>query len=108
MLAVGVEAACEPPPRGPQPAADPTERLVDPLLIKRALGLLPNQAQQVDELRIVVEHLLEMRNEPARIGRVAGEPAAEMIVDAALGHRVERLDDRIAIGRLPGALPGPP
>ena len=66
------------------------------------------KVERIDELGIVVEHLLEMRNEPARIGRIAGEPAAEMIVDAALAHRIEGLHDRIAIGRLAGALPGPP
>ena len=108
MLAVGIEAACEAAFPGHHLAADPSERLIDPLSIQRALRLLPNHGQQIDELGVVIEHLLEMRDEPARIGRVAGEPAAEMIVNAALGHRVERLHDRIAIGRLAGALPGPP
>src|SRR6266481_8937568 len=49
-----------------------------------------------------------MRHEPARIGRIAREAAAEMIVDAALAHRVERLDDSVAVRRLAAALPGMP
>src|SRR5579875_3501182 len=49
-----------------------------------------------------------MRHEPARIGRIAGEAAAQMVVDAALAHRRERLVDGVAIGRLAAALPGPP
>ena len=50
---------------------------------------------QLDELRIVVEHLLEMRHEPALIDAVAREAAAEMIVDAALRDMGERQVDRL-------------
>ena len=42
------------------------------------------------ELGVVVEHLLEVRDEPDRVGRVAVEAAAELVVDPAVGHRVER------------------
>ena len=42
------------------------------------------------ELRLVVEHLLEMRHEPALVHRVAMEAAAELIVHAALGHLAQR------------------
>ena len=38
------------------------------------------------ELRVVVEHLLEMRHEPFGIHRVARKSAAELVVDAAGGH----------------------
>ena len=38
------------------------------------------------ELRLVVEHLFEVRDVPARIGGVAVEAAAEVVVDAARGH----------------------
>ena len=38
------------------------------------------------ELALVVEHLLEVRDEPALVDRVAMEAAAELIVHAALGH----------------------
>ena len=43
-------------------------------------------AEQVEELRVVVEHLLEMGREPTLVGGVAGEAAAQMVVDAALAH----------------------
>src|SRR5437868_218959 len=49
-----------------------------------------------------------MRDEPARVCGIPSEPAAEMVVDAALAHRVERFYDRIAIGRLAAVLPRPP
>ena len=45
---------------------------------------------QVDEQRVVVEHLLEVRHEPALVDRVAREAAAEVIVDAALADVGER------------------
>ena len=38
------------------------------------------------ELRLVVQHLLEVRHEPVLVHRVAMEAAAELIVHAALGH----------------------
>ena len=67
------------------------ERLVAPVQVERVLGLLPDEGHQIDEFGVVVEHFLEMRHEPARVGRIPGEPAAEMIVDAALAHRIEGL-----------------
>ena len=42
------------------------------------------------ELGVVVEHLLEVRHQPVGVGRVAMEAAAELVVDPAVGHRVER------------------
>ena len=42
-----------------------------------------------DEQGVVVEHLFKVRDQPAFIGRVPCEAAAEMIVDAAVGHFVE-------------------
>ena len=42
------------------------------------------------EQRVVVEHLLEVGDEPGLVDRVAGEAAADLVVDAAVGHRVER------------------
>ena len=35
-----------------------------------------------NQARLVVEHLLEVRDRPCLVGRVAGESAAEMVVDA--------------------------
>ena len=52
--------------------------------IKRVFRFAPGLGQQLDEQRIVIEHFLEMRHEPALVDAVAREAAAEMIVDAAL------------------------
>ncbi len=38
------------------------------------------------ELRVVVQHLLEVRYMPARVRGVARKAAADMVVDAASGH----------------------
>jgi hypothetical protein len=43
------------------------------------------------EQRVVVEHLLEVRHEPPLVDRVAVEAAADEVVHAAGGHRVEGL-----------------
>ncbi len=45
------------------------------------------------ELCVVVEHLLEMRDRPCRLGGVAEEAAADVIVDAAGRDRVDCLAD---------------
>ena len=48
-------------------------------------------ALQVDarELRVVVEHLLEVRHQPALVHRVAVEAAADLVVHAAARHHLE-------------------
>ncbi len=49
------------------------------------------------QLRVVVEHLLEVRHHPVGVDGVAGEPAAELVVDPAARHRLQRCG-----GHLPG------
>ena len=44
---------------------------------------------------IVVQHLLEMRNQPALVGGVACEPTADMIVDPPCRHSIERTRDHL-------------
>src|SRR5262249_4503615 len=51
---------------------------------------LPRGEVDGGELRVVVEHLLEVRDLPGRVGRVAMETAADVIVDAARRHLLER------------------
>ncbi len=51
------------------------------------------------ELGVVVEHLLEVRDEPAGIRRVAMEAAAELVVDAAGRHGVERPAGHVELDR---------
>ena len=45
------------------------------------------------ELGIIVEHLLEMRNEPVGVHGITREAAAELIADAASGHRLACVQD---------------
>src|SRR3974390_1137727 len=49
--------------------------------------------QQLEQLRVVVKHLLEMRHQPALVDRVTREAAAEMVVNAALAHTFKRVLD---------------
>ena len=61
------------------------------------------RGQQLQELGVVVEHLLEVRHEPVGIDRVAGEAAAEMVVDAALADARERVQHAVAQGPVAAA-----
>ena len=67
------------------------ERLLDDPPVARLAGRLPAVEVADGELRVVVEHLLEVRHEPALVDRVAVEAAADEVVHAARRHRVERL-----------------
>ncbi len=44
------------------------------------------EGQQLQDLRIIVQHLFEMRHQPGLIRRIACEPAADMIINPALRH----------------------
>jgi hypothetical protein len=50
-----------------------------------------------DEQRVVVEHLLEVRHEPALVDRVPVEAAADEVVHPARRHRVERRGDQVEL-----------
>ena len=103
MLTVGIEARGEAALGAAHLARHPADGLGDPLRIELALLVLPDQGQEIDELGIVVEHLLEMRHQPACIDGVARVAAAEMVVDAAL-RDVRRGSGR----RHRGGAPSPP
>ena len=61
----------------------------------------PGARVQLGQLGVVVEHLLEVGHQPGRVGRVAGEAAAELVVDAPGGHAVERRGEhRQRVGRV--------
>jgi hypothetical protein len=51
-------------------------------------GELPGVGVHAQELGVVVQHLLEVGHQPAPVGRVAVEAAAELVEDAAGGHPV--------------------
>jgi hypothetical protein len=60
---------------------------------------LPGKRQQLQELGVVVQHLLEMRDEPSFVDRIARESAAEVVVDAALADVGQR-----GLDGVPGAV----
>ena len=88
-FAVGVERCGEGSAFRHHLAQEPVDRLGDADGEQLLLPLAPDIRHQLDEQRVVVEHLLEMRHEPAVVDAVAREAAAEMIVDAALGDMDE-------------------
>jgi hypothetical protein len=51
------------------------------------------------EQRVVVEHLLEVRDDPPRVDAVAGEPAADLVVHAAGRHPAQRVQRHLALSR---------
>src|ERR1019366_6296874 len=55
------------------------------------------------DLRLVVEHFLEVGYEPAVVHAVAMESAAELIVHAALGHLAEGEQHHVEGLAVPGA-----
>ena len=79
--------------------------------VARDLGVAGLAADQIGieiqlrQLRVVVEHLLEVRHEPFGIHRVAGEAAAQVIVNAARGHAVAGVQhhaDGLVVAEAPG------
>ena len=89
-VGVGVLAGGERPVVGRQLADHVVERPDRDRAIALVAGERPGVQVDPRELRVVVQHLLEMRHEPAGVGRVAVEAAAELVAQAAVGHRVER------------------
>ncbi len=80
-----VEAALRPAHLPQGPVEDPLADLAPALV---AQGLEPVEVRP-GEQRVVVEHLLEVRDQPGAVDRVAGEAAPDLVVDAAVRHPVE-------------------
>ena len=55
---------------------------------QRRPGRPPQCSVDPQQQRVVVEHLLEVRHHPARVHRVAGEAAGQLVVHPAAGHRL--------------------
>ena len=107
-LAVGIERGREPATLGDHLPLQPGDGLLDARLVQLAARLPIDLRHQVDEQGVVVEHLLEVRHQPALVHRVAREAAAQVVVDAALAdvgeRRVHRLQGRrmaVADGEAP-------
>ena len=95
---VGVLGGEEPAGRMPQVAQHVLDGLFDDLLPTRLAEDQVGVQVDADQQRLVVEHLLEVGNEPFLVDRVAGEAAADVVVDPATRHRVEgRGDDGLRI-----------
>ena len=56
------------------------------------------------EQRVVVQHLLEVGDQPPLVDRVAREAAADVVVHASGRHGVERRDDGVERGGRTGAV----
>ena len=88
-LGVGVLAGGEAAFGHPQLAQQVVERPRRGLEVAGLTRDLPGVHIHARELRVVVEHLLEVRDQPAGIRGVAVETAAKLITDTARGHRVK-------------------
>ena len=99
-FAVGVLRREEPALGMPHLAQQVVERLGRDVAVAIVAGHEPRARVQLRELRVVVQHLLEVRHVPARVGAVPGEAAADLVVDAAGRHPVERERDHLErVGR---------
>ena len=107
-LRIGVERGGKGPLRRGHFAGEPFHGLARALAEKLLAAALIGQRQQLQELCVVVKHLLEMRHQPALVHRVARKAAAEVIVNAALTHAIQRMLDRLEKARIAGACAGPP
>ena len=91
-LAVGVERAEEAAVRRAHLAQRPVQRLLAGAPQQRVARRQPAVQVGARQQRVVVEHLLEVRHGPGGVDAVAREAAADLVVDAARGHRAQRLE----------------
>ncbi len=89
-VGVGVLGRVHPPLGGRQVAVDVPDDLVHDHQVVLPLRDLPGVEVGAQQGGLVVEHLLEVGDQPLVVGRVAGEPAPEVVVDPAGGHGVQR------------------
>ena len=89
-VAVGVEARVERAIRRTHLAGHPADDAARHVREARFAGHPREVRVQRQQRPVVVEHLLEVRNRPLGIDAVAAEAAAELVVDAAVGHLRER------------------
>ncbi len=65
------------------------QRLLRDAGVQRLARELEGEQVGAGELRLVVEHLLEMRHAPETVGRVAVKAAAHLVVHAAVRHGLQ-------------------
>ncbi len=103
--AVGVLGGIETAFRAGEIAHDIHERVLGNRGIEVLAGGLGRFEIREHQLRLVVEHLLEMRNAPLRVHGIAVKAAADMIAHPAERHRAQRVR-RHAQRRLAEVAPG--
>ena len=86
---VGVLGAEEAAPRVPHLPEQVVERLLGDGAVAGLAQQLPRVQVAAGQLGVVVEHLLEVGDQPVAVGGVAVEAAAQVVVHAAGGHGVE-------------------
>jgi hypothetical protein len=86
-----------------EPLHEPA-RALHPLRSRRDLLRL---AEQVQQQRVVVEHLLEVRHPPEAVHAVAVEASAELVVDSPRDHPIQRVERPVAQRDVAGAPPRP-
>ncbi len=99
VLAVGVERGGEPALVRAQFADHELRGLQGDAPGEIGAGGAPQVGVRAAEQGVVVQHLLEVRHDPLAVDGVAGEAAAELVVDAAARHPLAGLG-----GHLEGAL----
>ena len=52
------------------------------------------------ESRVVIVHLLKVRNSPLRVSGVPEESSADLVIDAAMGHRIQTRDRDLQRGKV--------
>ena len=101
-VGVGVLARGERAVLGRQLAQHVVEGGPGDVAVARVSGEAPGVDVDPGQLGVVVEHLLEVRHEPLGVGRVAVEPAAELVPHPAIRHRVQRASRHHERSRIPG------
>src|SRR5690606_6449829 len=89
-------------------ARKPRNRFLRALAKERIAGGKVRQRDEFKKLRVVVEHLLEVRHQPTLVDGVAGETAGDVVVDSALADVAERQQHHVAEGRVVGAVTSAP
>ncbi len=103
---VGIDARVEPAFRRAHLAQHPVRRVTRRPQEQRFAGGERRPRKHRQQLPVVVQHLLEMRNAPRGVDRITRKAAAQLVVDAALGHagqgergHVQRLQVGVGVAR---------
>ncbi len=99
-IAVGIQAGEEPALLAGHLPRHEADGLLDDSPKHRAPGDQPGVDVRAGEEGVVVQHLLEVRNQPVGIHRVAMEATPQLVVHAARRHGLERVGDHFQSRRL--------